>query len=262
MNIFVCVKQVPDTETKIKPNSDSTYIDTSSIKWVMNPYDEFAVEQALQIKAKASDSTITVVRVGAKKDTEALRTAMAMGADEAILVDAPDHLDSYVTAKAIKGAIEKSGKTADLILMGKQAIDDDCLQVPQILAELMNYPCVNVVVEMEGSDNTFTVKREIEGGSKEIYDLVTPAIVSCNKGLNTPRYASLPGIMKAKKKPLTEYSLADAGVSESDQKVTYTNFELPAEKPAGKKFEAMEDDQISGVASEVVGFLRNEAKVI
>ncbi|PJF37718.1 MAG: electron transfer flavoprotein subunit beta, partial [Phototrophicales bacterium] len=116
------------------PNSDGSYIETSSIKWIMNPYDEFAVEQALLIKAKHSDATVTVLRVGGVKDTEALRTAMAMGADEAILVEAPDHLDSFATAKAIKGAIEKSGKTADLILMGKQAIDDDCLQVPQIVA--------------------------------------------------------------------------------------------------------------------------------
>ena len=110
MNIFVCVKQVPDTETKVVPKSDGTFIETTSIKWIINPYDEFAVEQALLIKASKPEANITVVRVGSVKDTEALRTAMAMGADDAILVEAPENLDSYMTAKAIKSAIEKSGK--------------------------------------------------------------------------------------------------------------------------------------------------------
>ena len=119
MNIFVCIKQVPDTETKVIPNSDKSFIETTSIKWIMNPYDEFAVEQALQLKAIHSGSIVTVVRVGGVKSTEALRTAMAMGADEAILVDAPDHLDSFMTAKALKGAIEKSGKSPDIIFTGK-----------------------------------------------------------------------------------------------------------------------------------------------
>ena len=107
MNIFVCIKQVPDTETKVTPNGDGSYIETNSIKWIMNPYDEFAVEQALLTKAANSGSTVTVVRVGGVKDTEALRNALAMGADEAILVEAGDNLDSYMTAKALKGAIEK-----------------------------------------------------------------------------------------------------------------------------------------------------------
>ena len=105
MNIFVCIKQVPDTETKVVPKVDGSFIETSSIKWIMNPYDEFAVEQALQFKADNTGSGVTVVRVGGTKDTESLRTAMAMGADEAILIDAPDHLDSFMTAKALKGAI-------------------------------------------------------------------------------------------------------------------------------------------------------------
>src|SRR6056300_197647 len=132
MKIFVCVKQVPDTETKITPKGDGTFIETNSIKWIMNPYDEFAVEQALLVKAANAGSTVTVVRVGGVKDTEALRTALAMGADDSILVEAEDNLDSYMTAKALKGAIEKSGNSPDLILAGKQAIDDDCSQVPQL----------------------------------------------------------------------------------------------------------------------------------
>lgn len=262
MNIFVCIKQVPDTETKVTPNGDKTYIETSSIKWIMNPYDEFAVEQALLVKADNADSNVTVVRVGGVKDTEALRTAMAMGADEAVLVEAPDHLDSYATAKALKGAIEKTGKTPDLILTGKQAIDDDCLQVPQILAQMLGLPSVAVVVGFENTDGKLTLKREIEGGAIEVYEVSTPAVVACNKGLNTPRYASLPGIMKAKRKPLAQHSLADVGVTEADQKLKYSDFQLPPEKPAGKKFDAMEEAAQQEVVANVVKLLREEAKVI
>ncbi len=262
MNIFVCVKQVPDTETKVTPNGDGTFIETSSIKWIMNPYDEFAVEQALLAQQANSGSTVTVLRVGGAKDTEALRTAMAMGADEAYLVDAQDNLDSYSIAKALKGAIEKSGKTPDLILTGKQAIDDDCLQVPQILAQMLNLPSVSVVVGFEQNGSSLKLKREIEGGALEVYEVATPCVVACNKGLNTPRYASLPGIMKAKKKPLTTLSLADVGVSDADRRVKYSNFTLPPEKAAGKKFDAMEESAQAGIVSDVVGLLRNEAKVI
>lgn len=262
MNIFVCVKQVPDTETKVTPNGDGTFIETSSIKWIMNPYDEFAVEQALLVKQANAGSTVTVVRVGGVKDTEALRTAMAMGADEAILIEAEDNLDSYQIAKALNGGIEKSGKSPDLILTGKQAIDDDCLQVPQLLAQMRGLPSVSVVVGFEQNGDKLTLKREVEGGALEVYEVATPVVVACNKGLNTPRYASLPGIMKAKRKPLAQHSLADVGVSADDRRVKYSNFQLPPEKPPGKKFEAMDEGAQAGVVSEVVGLLRNEAKVI
>jgi electron transfer flavoprotein beta subunit len=261
MNIFVCVKQVPDTETKVKPNGDGTYIETNGIKWILNPYDEFAVEQALLVKQANSGSTVTVVRVGGVKDTEALRTALAMGADDAILVEADDNLDSYMTAKALKGAIEKSGKTADLIFTGKQAIDDDCLQVPQLLAQMLNIPSVSVVVGYEG-EGKVTLKREVEGGALEVYEVESPVLIACNKGLNTPRYASLPGIMKAKRKPLAQHSLADVGVSDADRRVVYSDFQLPPEKPPGKKFDAMDEGAQAGVVKEVVQLLRNEAKVI
>ena len=262
MNIFVCVKQVPDTETKIIPSADGTFIETSSIKWIMNPYDEYAVEQALLVQAANAGSTVTILRVGSTKDTEALRTAMAMGADDAFLVEAADNLDSYSIAKALKGAILKSGKTPDLILTGKQAIDDDCLQVPQILATMMDIPSVSVVVEYNGTATDITVKREVEGGALEVYGVKLPAMIACNKGINTPRYASLPGIMKAKKKPLTTLSLADVGVSEADRRVKYSGFSLPPEKPAGKKFDGTDAAKLGSVVKEVVGLLRTEAKVI
>jgi electron transfer flavoprotein beta subunit len=262
MNIFVCVKQVPDTETKILPNADRTFIETSSIKWIMNPYDEYAVEQALIVQAANTGSTVTVLRVGGSKETESLRTALAMGADEAFLVEAPDNLDSYSIAKALKGAISKSGKIPDLILTGKQAIDDDCLQVPQILATMINIPSITVVVEYVGTSTDIVVKREVEGGTLEVYGVKLPALIACNKGINTPRYASLPGIMKAKKKPLTVLSLAEAGVSEADRRVKYSNFQLPPEKPPGKKFDALDSSKMSSVVKEIVGLLRTEAKII
>lgn len=262
MNIFVCIKQVPDTETKITPNGDGSYIETSSIKWIMNPYDEFAVEQALLTKAANSGSTVTVVRVGGVKDTEALRTALAMGADDAILVEADDNLDSYMTAKALKGAIEKSGKTPDVVFTGKQAIDDDCLQVPQLLAQMLGLPSVTVVDGCEEEGGKFTLKREVEGGALEVYEVNSPAVIAANKGLNSPRYASLPGIMKAKRKPLAQHSLSDVGVTADDRRVKYSGFQLPPEKPAGKKFDAMDEGQQASVVAEVVKLLREEAKVI
>ena len=262
MNIFVCVKQVPDTETKVIPNADGSFIETASIKWIMNPYDEFAVEQALLMKTANPAANVSVVRVGSVKDTEALRTAMAMGADEAILVEAPDNLDSFSIAKALKGAIDKSGKKPDLILTGKQAIDDDCLQVPQILAQMLDLPSVAVVVGFELTGTTAKAKREVEGGALEVYEMPTPCLVACNKGLNTPRYASLPGIMKAKKKPLAQHSLADVGVSDADRRVKYSQFKLPPEKPAGKKYDATDAAKQRDVVSQVVGLLRTEAKAL
>ncbi len=262
MNIFVCVKQVPDTETKITPNGDKSFIETSSIKWIMNPYDEFAVEQALLVKQANSAANVTVVRVGSAKDTEALRTAMAMGADEAILVEAPDNLDSYSIAKALKGAIEKSGKKPDMILAGKQAIDDDALQVPQVLGQMLNLPSVSVIVGFELASGKVNVKREVEGGALEVYEVTTPCVLACNKGLNTPRYASLPGIMKAKKKPMAQYSLSDVGVSDADRRIKYSDFRLPPEKPAGKKFDATDAAKQKEVVSQVVNLLRTEAKVL
>ena len=262
MNIFVCVKQVPDTETKIVPNSDNSFVNLDNIKWIMNPYDEFAVEQALLVKQSNPSANITVVRVGSKQSSEALRTAIAMGADQGILVSTDENLDAFMTATALKGAIEKSGKTPDLIFCGKQAIDSDSLQVPQLLAQLLNLPSVSVVVSYEQSDSTLKLQREVDGGSLEVYEVNAPCLIACNKGLNTPRYASLPGIMKAKKKPLDEFSLDDVSVSNDSKKVEYSNFRLPAEKPAGKVFDASDDANQQDVVSNVINLLRTEAKVL
>ena len=264
MNIFVLVKQVPDTETKIRLKGDNSSVDLSSVKWIMNPYDEFAVEQALQVKAANSGSTVIAVRVGSVQSNEVLRTAMAMGADESILVESgiDDGLDSYQIAKALKGAIEKSGKTPDLILSGKQAIDSDCLQVPQLLAQMMGLPSVSVVVGFEQKGDQLTLKREIEGGALEVYTVSGPCIVACNKGLNTPRYAPLPGIIKAKKKPLAKHSLSDVGVNDEDRRLKYSHFQLPPGRPDGQKFDATEERPRQDAVKKVVGLLRTEAKIV
>ncbi len=262
MNIFVCIKQVPDTETKINPNNDKSYIEKTSIKWIVNPYDEFAIEQALLVKNEINESNVTAIRVGSEKDVEALRTAMAMGVDESILVEAEDNIDSYTTAKAIVKAIEKIGKKPDIIFAGKQAIDDDCSQVPQLIAQILNIPSVSVVVDFSINGEEIVLKREIEGGTLEVYKVKAPIVISCNKGLNTPRYASLPGIMKAKKKPLTKYSIDELGITKDDQKIKNYSFQLPPEKPAGKKFDATDESKQEEVVKEVINLLRNEAKII
>jgi electron transfer flavoprotein beta subunit len=189
--------------------------------------------------------------------TEALRTAMAMGADDAIVIDTAEYLDTYWTAKALAGAIQKEGGAFDLVLGGKLAIDDNASSVPQILAGMLNVPHVSVVSKVT-VDNGLIVEREIEGGAREVFTVQGPCVLSANKGLNTPRYASLPGIMKAKKKPLKELSLADVGVSADRLKVRLKDFQLPPEKPAVK----MIPGDAAAQAKEAVRLIIEEAKVL
>lgn len=257
MKIFVCLKQVPDTETRIQVKADKSGIVEDGIKWVMNPYDEYAVEEALKVKEAKGAGNVTVVSVGPKaRVSEALRTAMAMGADDAIVIDSPDQLDSYWTAKALAGAIQKEAGF-DLVLSGKLAIDDNAASVPQILAEALNVPHVSVVSKLTVADE-ITAEREIEGGAREVFSVTGPCVIAANKGLNTPRYASLPGIMKAKKKPLKELTLADVSVDAGKLKTRLKDFQLPPEKPAVK----MIPGDASAQAKELVRLLMDEAKVL
>lgn len=258
MNIYVCIKQVPDTETKIKLNADKSNIDTAGIKWVMNPYDEFAVEEAIQLKSKTEGSNLKVITVGPKsRVTDALRTALAMGADEALLIDAPESIDTFNTAKALAAAIKQEGEPFQ-VFTGKQAIDDNAASVSQMLAEFLEIPHATVISKFEKSSDSAVVEREVEGGRKEVIELKGPSVVAANKGLNKPRYASLPNIMKAKKKPVKEIELSSLGVDADLAKLKFTNFELPAEKPPVKMIEGEADQQ----AKELVRLLREEAKVI
>lgn len=257
MNIYVCIKQVPATETKIKINGDGSGIDTTGVKWIMSPYDEFAVEEALRVKEKNSGSSVAVISAGPQRVTETIRTALAMGCDNAIWVETGETVDSFQTAKALAAAVKKEAAPT-LIFTGKQAIDDDCAQVSQLLATFLDMPYSTVVLSAEYKPTSVTVKRETEGGTMEVIDLPHPCLIGAQKGLNEPRFASLPNIMKAKKKEIKQYKLSDLGVSDSDTKIKLKNIQLPPAKQAGKKLSGDTATQ----AKDLVRLLHEEAKVI
>jgi electron transfer flavoprotein beta subunit len=264
MNILVCMKQVPDTESKIKINPEGTGIETEGIKYVMNPFDEYAVEEALKLKEKFG-GTVTIVCMGPQRATEAIRTALAMGADDAIHLNDPafEGSDSLAAAKILAGAIKDL--KYDLILAGKQAVDFDCSQVFACLAEILDLPYASVVTGLEVAEDmkSATVKRETEGGIQEIIEIRLPAVIAAQKGLNEPRYASLPGIMKAKKKPIKEINLATLGISADEvgqkgSKLKTMNYSLPPERKAGQKVEGEPKE----IVAQLVAWLHTEAKSI
>jgi len=257
MNIYVCIKQVPDTETKIKLNGDSSGIDPGGIKWIMSPYDEFAVEEALRLKEKNAGSTVTVLSAGPTCVVEAFRTALAMGCDNGIHVELPETADNNFAAKALAGALKKEAKI-DIVFTGKEAIDDGAAQTSQLIAEHFGMPCVTVALNIEYGATSLKVKREVEGGAVEMIETSLPALIAAQKGLNEPRYASLPNIMKAKKKEVKGLKAADVGASDADQKIKYKNFQLPPPKSAGKKIAG----EPAAQAKELVRALHEEAKVI
>lgn len=258
MKIFVCIKQVPDTESKIKLGPDASAIDPNGIKWVINPYDEYAIEEAVKLRDANVGAQVYVMSVGpGKRVSESLRTALAMGADEGIVINAPENLDSYSTSRALAEVIKAEGG-GDVVFTGKLAIDDNASSVTQMLAEFLGAVHATVVSKFAMSPEGITVDRDIEGGAKEIISLKTPAVIGANKGLNTPRYASLPGIMKAKKKVLKEIEFSALNIPQTDQKVKYSQLSLPAEKPAVK----MLSGDASAQAFELVKLLRDEAKVL
>jgi electron transfer flavoprotein beta subunit len=198
---IVCIKRVPDSEARIRVAGDGVGIDPAGVKYVMNPYDEIALEEAIRLKEESGDGLVTVLSVGPEESKEILRTALAMGADEAVLLASPESADGLVIASAL--AQEIGERAYDLILFGKQAIDDDNMQVPAMVAELLGLPCATVVVDLSVDGRTVEAKREVEGGH-ELVQFELPGVVSAQKGLNDPRYPSLKGIMAAKKKPLEE----------------------------------------------------------
>jgi electron transfer flavoprotein beta subunit len=265
LRIGVLVKSVPDTEAKIKPTPDQKAIETQGIKYVLNPYDEFAVEEALLIREKLKDdTTVTVIGLGPDRVVETLRTALAMGADNAVHVIDPafEGGDSLVNARILAKVVEPMG--LDLVLGGKQGIDDDSAQTCPALAEALGMAQALVAVGLElGEDGrSLEVRRTIEGGD-EIVELKLPAVVSCEKGLNEPRYASLPGIMKAKKKEIKRIGLGDLGLSadevgEAGAATKTVGFSPLPERPACRVLEGEPAD----MAKELVRALREDAKVI
>lgn len=265
MKIVALIKSVPDTEAKIKINADSSGIDEQGVKFVMNPYDEFAVEQALQIKeALKDDTTVTVISLGPDRVVEALRTALAMGADDAIHVSdaAFDGGDFQANARVLAEVVRTI--EPDLVFGGKQGIDYDSAQTLPALAEYLGMSQALIAVGFELGDDGKSAKvtRRIEGGDETV-DLALPAVVSCEKGLNEPRYASLPGIMKAKKKEIRKVALSDvpleAGQVGADAAKTRTvGFQPLPERPPVTMIEGEPGEQ----AKELVRRLREEAKVI
>lgn len=256
MNIVACVKQVPDTEAQIKVKPDGSGIEEGGIKWVMNPYDEFGVEEALRLKEKTGGE-VTVVSVGPARAMETIRTALAMGADKGIHVCDPalDGADGYATGSALAAAIKEIPH--DIIFCGQRAIDDDSAQVGAILAELLGIPQITVVTKFELTDGAVKVIRPIEG-AQLLIECPLPALVTAQKGLNEPRYASLPGIMKAKKKPVDVKDAAALGVS-AESKAKVARFVPPPARAAGK---IISGDDPAAKAAELARALREEAKVI
>jgi electron transfer flavoprotein beta subunit len=265
LKLVALIKNVPDTEAKIKINADGSDIETQGVKFVMNPYDEFAVEQALLIKeALKDDTTVTVISLGPDRVVESLRTALAMGADEAIHVSDPafDGGDSQANARVLAEVLKGIGP--DLVFCGKQGIDYDAAQTPVAVAEFLGIPQALIAVEFTLSDDktTATVTRRVEGGD-EIVELKLPALVSCEKGLNEPRYASLPGIMKAKKKEIKKITLADVGLDASQvgaqgAQSQIVKFSPLPDRPPVKMLPG--DPPLQ--AKELVKLLREEAKVV
>jgi len=264
VNIIVCLKQVPDTETQIKISSDGKSIVTDDIKWVMNPYDEFGVEEALRLKEKFGGE-VTVVGLGPKRVTESIRTALAMGADKGILIsdETLEGSDSLAVAKALAAAIKEL--EYDLIFTGQRGVDDDMGVVGANLAELLDIPQLSVIEKVEVAEDgkSLKVHRPIEG-STLVIETNLPALITAQKGLNEPRYASLPGIMKAKKKPLEEKTLSDLGLDAAEfgvggRKVKVLELTPPPARQAGK---IVEGETPQEKAAELAKLLHDEAKVI
>lgn len=259
MKSLVCLKQVPDTESQIKVKPDGTGIVTEGIKYVINPYDEFSVEEALRLKEKFKAGEVVILSIGPDRATEAIRTALAMGADRGIHIndESLSQADPFVISKALAAAATQV--EYDVIFCGHRAIDDDFGEAGAMLAELLGIPQVTLVTKVEISEDkkTALVDRDVEGG-KETVEVPLPCVLTSQKGLNEPRYASLPGIMKAKKKPIDKKTAADLGIS-ADPKLQSRNFAMPPERQAGKRFQDMEPADMAKV---VVQALRNEAKVI
>jgi electron transfer flavoprotein beta subunit len=249
VNIAVCVKQVPDTETKVKISEDKKWIDEGEINFILNPYDEFAVEEGLKL-VEANGGEVTIISLGPDRVTSSIRSALAMGAHKAIHLKTESiPLDPMATAEVLSQVLGENNY--DLIILGKQAIDDDHQQMGPILSEKLSIPAANVVTKLEVSGNKVQAERQIEGGFEKIVCSM-PAIVTAQRGLNEPRYASLKGIMAAKKIQIEERT-----VNIPDDKIEILEINYPPEKPPGKIVGEGAD-----AVPELIRLLKEEAKVI
>ena len=260
MEIIVLLKQVPTTESFIGIADDGVSIKTEDIKWVINPYDEFAVEEALRIRS-AHGGTVTIISAGPERSVEAIRTALAMGADKGVLIKSPaaDNCDGLGIARILAAALKNI--EFDLIIAGQRAVDDDNFQVGTAVAEFLSIPNISLVIKEEIADGKIRCCRTVEGGTV-VLEAPLPALFTTQKGLNEPRYASLPGIMKAKRKPLDIKSLSDIGIDVSEIGEPMTKIvamKLPPERDGGK---IIKGDSSLSIAAELIKVLHEEAKVI
>ncbi len=249
MKVLVAVKRVVDYNVKVRVKSDNTGVDIANVKMSMNPFDEIAVEEAVRLKEKGAVSEVIAVSCGPAQCQETLRTAMAIGADRGILVETTEELQPLAVAKLLKALVDK--EQPGLVILGKQAIDDDCNQTGQMLAALADMPQATFANKVDVADGKATVAREIDGGL-ETLAVSLPAVVTTDLRLNEPRYVTLPNIMKAKKKPLETLKPADLGVDVSPRIKTLKVSE-PPKRSAGIK--------VPDVAT-LVAKLKTEAKVI
>ncbi|WP_096701403.1 electron transfer flavoprotein subunit beta/FixA family protein [Magnetospirillum sp. 15-1] len=249
MKVLVAIKRVIDYNVKIRVKSDGSGVETQNVKFSMNPFDEIAVEEAVRLKEAGKAAEVVVVSVGPAAASETLRTALAMGADRGILVASDEEVQPLAVAKVLKALVDK--EQPGLIILGKQAIDDDSNQTGQMLAALLGRPQGTFASKLEIVGESITVTREVDGGLETV-SLRLPAVVTTDLRLNEPRYASLPNIMKAKKKPIDTVSPADLGVDVAPRLVTL-KVEEPPKRKAGIK--------VPDVAA-LVDKLKNEAKVI
>jgi electron transfer flavoprotein beta subunit len=249
VKIVVPVKRVPDPATTIHVLADGSGIDTNNIKWVINPFDEIAIEEALRIKEKQGSGEVVLLSVGQQNWQEQLRTGLAMGADRAILVRADQPLDTLALARVMAKIV--TDEKPDLTIIGKQAIDDDSNQIAQMLAETLGWPQATFASKVELGGDKCTVVREVDGGLETVA-FKLPAVISADLRLNEPRYASLPGIMKARKKELKEIPVDSLGVDLAAH-LKVRELKPPAKREAGRKLESV---------AELVKALHSEAKVI
>lgn len=249
MKILVPVKRVVDYNVKIRVKSDGSGVELANVKMSMNPFDEIAVEEAIRMKETGTAEEIVAVSIGPQKAQETIRTALAMGADRGILVKTDDTLEPLAVAKVLKAIVAE--ESPDLVVLGKQAIDDDCNQTGQMLASLLDWPQGTFSSKIVFEDDKVRVTREVDGGLETIL-LNRPAVLTTDLRLNEPRYASLPNIMKAKKKPIDEKALEDFGI-DTAPRLTVQNTAEPATREAGVR--------VADVA-ELVAKLKNEAGVI
>jgi electron transfer flavoprotein beta subunit len=258
VDILVLLKQVPATESMVSIAPDNVSIKAEGLKYVMNPYDELAVEEALKIR-EAQGGTVTIVSVGPPKATEAIRTALAMGADKGVLVDAGEiSTDGLGVARLLTAVIKTLPH--DLILAGHRAVDDDNFLVGPAVAEYLGIGLISMAIQLQLADGSVTCRCTIEGGTKEV-KATLPTLITTQRGLNEPRYASLPGIMKAKKKPLETKTPADLGLDADALKplISIKGLSLPPERKGGR---IIEGETVQAKVAELVKALHEEAKVI